>query len=142
MKRISKESVEKMQQTGYLWYWQTNIAVGFLLKVFWMSFLLGLPEPYHIFKSLRVLTGKSLFWFTPDTFSQIILTYKSYTDLITKCTCTFTILWQIKSWDSVVPDWRRTKVHVLIEEHTGNSHCTVVRKLPTQIVLVLNNTNS
>ena len=133
MKRISKESVEKMQQTEYLWYWQTNIAVLFLLKVFWMSFLL---------KSLRVLTGKSLFWFTPDTFSQIILTYKSYTDLISKCTCTFTILWQIKSWDSVVPDWRRTKVHVLIEEHTGNSHCTVVRKLPTQIVLVLNNTNS
>lgn len=133
MKHISKESVEKMQQTEYLWYWQTNIAVLFLLKVFWMSFLL---------KSLRVLTGKSLFWFTPDTFSQIILTYKSYTDLISKCTCTFTILWQIKSWDSVVPDWRRTKVHVLIEEHTGNSHCTVVRKLPTQIVLVLNNTNS
>lgn len=133
MKQISKESVEKMQQTEYLWYWQTNIAVLFLLKVFWMSFLL---------KSLRVLTGKSLFWFTPDTFSQIILTYKSYTDLISKCTCTFTILWQIKSWDSVVPDWRRTKVHVLIEEHTGNSHCTVVRKLPTQIVLVLNNTNS
>ena len=133
MKQISKESVEKMQQTEYLWYWQTNIAVLFLLKVFWMSFLL---------KSLRVLTGKSLFWFTPDTFSQIILTYKSYTDLISKCTCTFTILWQIKSWDNVVPDWRRTKVHVLIEEHTGNSHCTVVRKLPTQIVLVLNNTNS
>ena len=126
MKQISKESVEKMQQTEYLWYWQTNIAVLFLLKVFWMSFLL---------KSLRVLTGKSLFWFTPDTFSQIILTYKSYTDLISKCTCTFTILWQIKSWDNVVPDWRRTKVHVLIEEHTGNSHCTVVRKLPTQIVL-------
>lgn len=49
MKRISKESVEKMQQTEYLWYWQTNIAVLFLLKVFWMSFLLGLPvssKPY------------------------------------------------------------------------------------------------